>query len=221
MAERRSLDGRDRAILTMFSRDPGVSQEAIAREVGLRQPSVAVRVRKLREGGYLEVQAGIDPFAVGLQMAKVDVRATNPSRILSMFSGCPYFMNGMVVSGRSNLCLFFVAERISTLEAIVDHHLRNIPGVQDVDFNIVISPAKKIVMPVRFTRSVATPVPPASRGGRRAPGGGAARPAAPGATVEKEGAPCGEKEPCRECAEREGERCAGCPVAVKIADWFF
>ncbi len=152
MTEKVRLDERDRAILCIFSENPDASQEEIARELGLRQPSVAVRLRKLRGNGYLELQAGVDPFKVGLQMAKVDVRSTEPSKILSLFSSCPYFMNGMLVSGRSNLCLFFVAEKISTLEAIVDRHLRNIPEVQDVEFNIVISSARKMVMPVRLGR---------------------------------------------------------------------
>ncbi|MGQ9581937.1 MAG: Lrp/AsnC family transcriptional regulator [Thermoplasmatota archaeon] len=153
MSERGRMDERDRIIISLLSEDPHISQEEIARRLGLRQPSVTVRVRKLRESGHLEVQAGVNPFRIGLQMAKVDVRTTNPTKLLSVFERCPYFLNGLLVSGKSNLCLFFVAERISTLEAIVDHHLRAIPEVQDVDFNIVISSAKRVVMPVALGRA--------------------------------------------------------------------
>jgi DNA-binding Lrp family transcriptional regulator len=144
----KALDAKDKAIITMLSADPEASQEAMARELGLSQPSVAVRVRKLREAGALSLMSGIDPFKLGLNVAKVDVTATNPSKVMDFFSGCPYFLNGYIVSGKSNLSLFLVAARISTLESIVDGHLRRMPEVTDVDFNIVISPAKPVVMPV-------------------------------------------------------------------------
>jgi len=43
-------------------------------------------------------------------MAKVDVIANNTSSILDIFKDCPYFLNGLIVSGKHNLCLFFVGE---------------------------------------------------------------------------------------------------------------
>jgi DNA-binding Lrp family transcriptional regulator len=144
----KALDRKDKTIITMLSADPQVPQEAMARELGLSQPSVAVRVRKLREAGAVSVSAGIDPFKLGLNVAKVDVAATNPAKVLEFFSGCPYFLNGYIVSGKSNLSIVLVAARISTLQSIVDGHLRRMPEVNDVDFNIVIYPAKPVVMPV-------------------------------------------------------------------------
>jgi DNA-binding Lrp family transcriptional regulator len=143
-----TFDAKDRTILTMFSLDPYVSQDRIASEVELTQPSVAVRIRKLKDAGALEMQAGVDPFRLGLQTAKVDVTTSDPGKVIELFSDCPYFMNGLIISGKNNLSLFFVAENISTLESIVDGHLRRMPEVQQVDFNIVISSAKKMVMPV-------------------------------------------------------------------------
>jgi DNA-binding Lrp family transcriptional regulator len=144
----RALDTKDKAIISMLSADPETSQEAMARELGLSQPSVAVRVRKLRDAGAVAVSAGIDPFRLSLNVAKVDVTATNPAKVIDFFKGCPYFLNGYIVSGKSNLSIFLVAARISTLESIVNGHLRRMPEVTDVDFNIVISPAKPVVMPV-------------------------------------------------------------------------
>jgi Lrp/AsnC family transcriptional regulator, leucine-responsive regulatory protein len=143
-----TFDEKDKAILTMFSADPDVSQESIAEAIDLKQPSVAVRVRKLRDAGALEMQAGVEPFRLGLQVAKVDVTTTDPGKVIKLFASCPYFMNGLIISGKNNLSLFFVAENISTLESIVDGHLRKMPEVQQVDFNIVISAAKRMVMPV-------------------------------------------------------------------------
>ena len=186
------MDEKDRAILTLLSEDPGRSQDEVAGEVGISQPSVAARVKKLREMGALESQTGINPFRLGLQIARVDVNATDPAKVLRLFEDCPYFMNGLILSGRDNLSLFFVAERMSTLESIVDGHLRRMPEVKDVEFNIVMRPAKPLIMPARLSW------------GDRAKKG-----------------PCSPKGICAECESFRTGRCAGCPIATKDAEWFF
>ncbi len=186
-----AFDDRDKKILTMYSRDPNVSQETVGVEIGLKQPSVAVRIRKLKDAGALEQMAGIDPFKLGLQMAKVDVTTTNPGKVMKLFGTCPYFMNGLIVSGKSNLMLFFVAESISTLESIVDGHLRRMPEVQEVEFNIVISSGKRMVMPVELI--------PES---------------------EKKG-PCEPHTTCLECDSYKAGRCVGCPIVIDDDGWFF
>ena len=61
-----AFDDRDKRILTMYNQNPNVSQETIGSDIGLKQPSVAVRIRKLKEAGSLEQMAGIDPFKLGL-----------------------------------------------------------------------------------------------------------------------------------------------------------
>ena len=186
-----AFDEKDKKILTMFSQNPNVSQEIIGEEIGMKQPSVAVRIRKLKEAGALEQMAGIDPFRLGLQMAKVDVTTTNPGKVIKLFESCPYFMNGLIVSGKSNLMLFFVAESISTLESIVDGHLRRMPEVQEVEFNIVISSGKQMVMPVDL-------VPESEKTG-----------------------PCEPHATCLECESYKAGRCSGCPIVVDDGGWFF
>jgi Lrp/AsnC family leucine-responsive transcriptional regulator len=186
-----AFDDKDKKILTMFSQNPNVSQEAIGEEIGMKQPSVAVRIRKLKEAGALEKIAGVDPFKLGLQMAKVDVTTTNPGKVMELFSSCVYFMNGLIVSGKSNLVLYFVAESISTLESIVDGHLRRMPEVQDVEFNIVISSGKRMVMPVELVSA-----------------------------TENKG-PCEPNITCLECDSYKAGRCAGCPIVVDDGGWFF
>jgi len=145
------IDDKDRVIISMYSKDPDVSQDHIARAIYLSQPSVAVRIRKLKEAGALETQTGINPLKMGLFMAKVDIASTNTSRVLDIFRGCPYFANGFTVSGRNNLTLFFMSEKISSLESIVNNHIRNNEHVTDVDFNIIITSEKDFVQPLALT----------------------------------------------------------------------
>jgi len=150
MSKSTKLDRKDLAIISLYSQNPNISQEEIAKKLGISQPAVAMRIRRLTSTGILSKQVGLDLFKAGLHLAKVDVTTTSTSKVLRAFKGCPYFLNGLVTSGRNNLCLFFVAEDIATLEAIVDNHLRANKDVQSVDFNIVISSAHSVIAPIRI-----------------------------------------------------------------------
>lgn len=180
-SETMRLDEKDKIIMTMYATIPDVSQEEIAKKIGLTQPSVALRVRKLKDSGALEVQTGINPFKMGLFMAKVDVTSNNPVPILDMFRECPYFANGFTVSGKHNLCLMFMSKRITTIESIVNHHIRSLPSVSDLEFNIIIDSAKSVVVPASLV------------------GGGSNLP------------PCGNEQDCTLCNSFKTDKCGGCP----------
>jgi DNA-binding Lrp family transcriptional regulator len=185
------LDKKDRKIISMFAKNPNVSQEEIAKTVNLSQPSIAMRIKKLREGGALETQTGINPLKMGLYMAKVDISSNAPSDILNMFKNCPYFANGFSISGERNLCLFFVSESIATLEAIVNGHIRPNKSVTDVDFNIVISYQKDFIVPSILTPEL-TDTPP-----------------------------CGVLIQCKNCQSFKEGKCLGCPATGIYKGWFY
>jgi DNA-binding Lrp family transcriptional regulator len=185
------LDEKDRQIVTMMAINPEISQDEIANQIGLSQPSVAMRIRKLKQAGALETQIGISPFKMDLYVAKVDISTNNTSKVLDMFKGCPYFANGYTVSGKNNLSLFFLSEKISTLEAIVNNHIRSHESVKDVDFNIVIGSEKEFVVP-----TVLTP-------------------------EKSELPPCGLKIRCKDCSSFHEKRCTGCPATGEYQGWFY
>lgn len=185
------LDKKDRTIISLYAKDPNVSQEDIARVINLSQPSVAMRIKKLKESGALETQTGINPLKMGLYMAKVDVASNNPTEILRMFKNCPYFANGFSISGKHNLCLLFVSESIATLEAIVNGHIRPNKSVTDVDFNIVIASEKDFVVPSILTPDI-TETPP-----------------------------CGVLIQCRNCESFKDGKCLGCPATGQYEGWFY
>ena len=54
------LDEKDRIIISMYADNPHIVQEEIGFAIGLSQPSVAVRVRKLKENGAIETQTGVN-----------------------------------------------------------------------------------------------------------------------------------------------------------------
>lgn len=144
------LDDKDRKIAALFETNPDISQIEIAEQVGLSQPTVGARINKLKQSGVISDLVGMNLMKVGLKLAKVDVTTKNSIEIVNKFKQCPYFANGLVVSGKENLCLFFIAEDISTIEAIVDKHIRSNPSVMDVDLGIVITTVSDLVLPVKL-----------------------------------------------------------------------
>jgi DNA-binding Lrp family transcriptional regulator len=185
------LDDKDRMIISLYANNPDISQDEIARKIKLSQPSVAIRIKKLRENGALEFQTGINPLKMGLYMAKVDISSTNPKDLLTMFKNCPYFANGFSISGKSNLCLFFISENISTLEAIVNGHIRPNESVNDVDFNIVINTEREFIVPTILTPEVT------------------------------DSPPCKVLTNCKECDSYQENKCMGCPATSDYQGWFY
>ena len=175
----------------MYAKDPSVSQDEIARNIELSQPSVAIRIKKLKESGALEMQTGINPLKMGLYMGKVDISSNNPNEILNMFKDCPYFANGFSVSGKNNLCLFFISENIATLEAIVNGHIRPNKSVSEVDFNIVINTERDYILPIILTPDIT------------------------------DSPPCGISINCKDCSSFNEKKCMGCPVTGQYQGWFY
>ena len=144
------LDEKDRKIITLLHDTPEISQEDIAENVHLSQPSVAIRIKKLKERGIINQLLGVNLNKVGIYVAMVFVRTTNTTKILNIFLDCPFFLNGFVISGEKNLMLLMAGEDLASLESIIDERLRPDEDVQSADFNIVISSIKDFVMPIKM-----------------------------------------------------------------------
>lgn len=145
-----NLDEKDRKIITLLHDTPEISQEDIAENVHLSQPSVAIRIKKLKERGIINQLLGVNLNKVGIYVAMVFVRTTNTTKILNIFLDCPFFLNGFVISGEKNLMLLMAGEDLASLESIIDERLRPDEDVQSADFNIVISSIKDFVMPIKM-----------------------------------------------------------------------
>ena len=144
------LDTKDKKIISLIHENQNISQEEIAKIVNLSQPSIAIRLKKLKEKGIIDNIIGVNLNKVGVYVAIVMVRTTNTTKILNMFRDCPFFLNGFVVSGEKNLMLLFVGEDLASLESIIDERLRPDEDIQSADFNIIISSIKDFIMPVNM-----------------------------------------------------------------------
>ncbi len=150
MREKIKLDKKDKKIITLLYENQNISQEEIAKKVDLSQPSVAMRIKKLKQKGIVEHIIGVNINKVGIYLARVMVRTTNTTKILNKFKGCPFFLNGFVISGSENLMLLFAGEDLASLESIIDCRIRPDEDVDSADFNIVISSIKDFVIPIKM-----------------------------------------------------------------------
>jgi len=145
------LDQKDRKIISLLHDNQEISQEEIAKIVHLSQPSIAIRIKKLKERGIIDQIVGVNLNKVGIYVAIVTVTTTNTTKILNMFRNCPFFLNGFVISGKENLLLLFAGEDLASLESMIDWRIRPNEDVQSADFTIVISSIKDFVMPIKIT----------------------------------------------------------------------
>src|SRR3990167_5781309 len=84
MAISRVLDRTDRSIVAMLAEDSRITNQELARRVGLAPSTSLERVRRLRESGViLGVHAEVDPAALGVGVeALVSVRMRQHTREL-------------------------------------------------------------------------------------------------------------------------------------------
>lgn len=145
------MDELDKKIVALFQSDPSMSQKELAEKIGISQPSVSARLRKLKEFGILSPCVGVSYKKAKLHMAKVDIDARDASKIIFIIRSCPYLWNAFLVSGKYNLTIFLIGEDISTLQSVIDSKIRPDPNVKDIDFSIVISPEKDFVLDIKFS----------------------------------------------------------------------
>jgi DNA-binding Lrp family transcriptional regulator len=143
------LDKKDKKIIALMH-DQKYSQEEMAKQIQLSQPSVAMRIKKLKDRGIVDNITGVNLSKIGLYVALVMVRTTNPGKIINMIKICPFFLNGFVTTGKENLILLLAGEDLSSLQSIIDYRIRSDNDVQSADFNIMISSSNDFVMPLNL-----------------------------------------------------------------------
>jgi len=102
------LDEKDRLIIKILQENPKISQTEIAKLVGLSQPSVGSRIRKLKELGIIDFSYGVNLKKSQMYVLKVDVKCKKPDDILNALRDCPFFLNGFVIAGNKNLIMLML-----------------------------------------------------------------------------------------------------------------
>lgn len=144
-----SLDHTDRKILGLLQTEPGINASAIGERIGLSQSACWRRIQRLREEGVFEDHPVIlNREKVGLTtMVFAHVKLTSHGRSnLSAFADAvknyPEVMDCYVLLGNVDFLLRIVAEDIKAYEQFFFEKLSQLPGIQEVTSNIVLSDIK-------------------------------------------------------------------------------
>jgi Lrp/AsnC family leucine-responsive transcriptional regulator len=143
-----ALDPIDYQILDLLQSDAQTTQMAIAAKVGLSQPAVADRVRKLEESGAIVgYVARLDPRAMGNDVrAFVGVRISHPRHhepFARRIAELPEVLECHRVAGLDSYLLKVVTRDTESLDRLISDALRRIAGVTRTHTTVVLSAVKE------------------------------------------------------------------------------
>lgn len=143
-------DEIDLAILRLLSRDATLGAAEIGREIGLTQPSAWRRIRRLHDAGII---AGrrivVDLAALGFTVTVfLGIRLAARGRPeLETFeravTAIPEVQTVQHVLGRFDYRLKIVARDIPDFERILRRRIMTLPGVGQVEANVVLSEERR------------------------------------------------------------------------------
>lgn len=145
----REIDETDRKILSILSGEPELSQIELSKRLNISQPAVSARIHKLEEKGVLAHLIGADVLKAQVFLAKVDVSTTNVEKTLEFLDRCPLYLNSFLTSGRYNITILLMGENIRSLMSCVDSHLRPHLPIKGMEFNLIVTPVRPFIVPLR------------------------------------------------------------------------
>ena len=117
----------------------------------ISQPAVSARIHKLKEEGVLTHMIGTDIKKTQLFLAKVDISTDNVEEVLKFLDNCPLYLNSFLTSGASNITVLLVGENIRSIMSCVDSHLRKRLPVRNMAFDLIVTPVRSLVVPIKPT----------------------------------------------------------------------
>ena len=130
-----ALDDIDKAIITELQIDGRLPYARLGPAVGLSQAAARQRVQRLIERGVMQVVAVTDPLALGFNLeAMIGVRADGDLRALARTLAAIDEIDYVVItSGGYDLLVETVCEGTDELLALLNDHIRTLPGVRSAD----------------------------------------------------------------------------------------
>ena len=127
------LDATDQAIIDLLRQDGRMAYRAIARELGITEPTVRARVRRMEESDTMRVVAVTDVQAAGYGMllaVGVQVENRTPEEVARDLAEIPEVFSVNVVVGAQDVEILVVAEDALGLNQLLNETLAGIAGVR-------------------------------------------------------------------------------------------
>lgn len=143
-------DATDLAILRLLARDATLGAAEIGREIGLTQPAVWRRIRRLQDSGIIAGRrVVVDHAALGFTVSVfLGIRLAARGRPeLETFeravTAIPEVQTVQHVLGRFDYRLRIIARDIPDFERILRRRIMTLPGVGQVEANVVLSEERR------------------------------------------------------------------------------
>ena len=144
------LDTTDRQLLRELSQDATQSASAIGRKLGLSQPATWRRIKRLRDAGVIRGQRlDLDAEKLGFGVTVfLGIKLATKGRVsLEDFeravSAIPEVQTVEHILGLYDYRLRVVARDISDFERILRRRLMMLPGVGDIEANVLLSEERR------------------------------------------------------------------------------
>jgi Lrp/AsnC family leucine-responsive transcriptional regulator len=142
------LDPIDYRLLDLLQSDARTTQAQLGAAVGLSQPAVAERIRKLEEQGAIRgVVARLDPRCLGNDIrAFIGVRISHPryhDTFAEAIRDIPEVLECHRVAGSDSYLLKVVSRNTGSLDQLISGTLRRITGVTRTQTTIALSTVKE------------------------------------------------------------------------------
>ncbi|WP_395347792.1 Lrp/AsnC family transcriptional regulator [Variovorax sp. UC122_21] len=118
------IDKKDRLILEALQADARQSLAALGKRIGLSQPAMSERVRKLEDAGVIEgygARVNLRALGVGLQaIIRIDTTHAGIARYLKLFEQMPEVLSADRVTGEDCFIVRCAIAEPADLERVVD-----------------------------------------------------------------------------------------------------
>lgn len=145
------IDDTDKSIIDQLQKDPSITHSKIAEELGLSQPAIGARIKKLTDMGLIATQIGVNFQQLPeLHLLRVNMKTTRTDDVLELCEFCPFVINAIKSTGDYNMTIFMASRNLKHLDAVMDRHFRNKPYVDKIQMDIVTSMSKPIIFPLNM-----------------------------------------------------------------------
>lgn len=151
------VDDIDIKILKLIQEDPSMTHSNIAKIINKSQPTVGMRLKKLKDAGILQIQSGINFKNADMYLVMANLKVKNASRILEIAKTCPFMLNAFKLSGEYNVSILLSSRNIRQLYDVINHHFRANSEVQKVSMDLIIEFAKDFILPLTFESETLIP----------------------------------------------------------------
>jgi DNA-binding Lrp family transcriptional regulator len=133
----------------MLYENPQISHTELSKRLRISQPAVSARMHKLEQEAILTHMIGTDVKKIQLFLAKLDISTDNVEEILRFLDKCPLYLNSFLTSGRFNMTVLLIGENIRSIMSCVDSHLRKNLPVKNMEFDLIVTPARSLIVPLK------------------------------------------------------------------------